>query len=65
MKETVMRRTEAFGLGTSVIIHATVILMFVAIAGRTSGIHKKMVTVVLDGQQIAMGSESAGRRQKT
>jgi protein TonB len=60
MKETAMQRPGAFGLGTSVIIHAAAILTFLLIAGHAGGIHKKVVTVVLDGQQLAIGSGNGG-----
>ncbi|OPY70693.1 MAG: Gram-negative bacterial tonB protein [Syntrophorhabdaceae bacterium PtaU1.Bin034] len=52
-----MSRAEVVGFGTSVVIHATLVLLCVVIAGHTGGIHRELVTVVLDGQQLFVGGD--------
>jgi protein TonB len=65
MAEVAMRKAEAVGLGTSVVLHATVILLFVIAAAYTGDIGRRVVTVVLDGQHVMMGGGSGrgGPRQ--
>ena len=60
MEEKTIKKAEKAGILTSLVIHATVFLLFVVLAGRSGGIQQDMITVVLDSSPLIMGSGEGG-----
>ncbi len=55
MQEAMTIRTGKMSFGISLMIHAAILLLFVAVSSRTGFVPQEILTVVLDGQ-FAMGS---------
>lgn len=62
MGEAATVRTGKMSFGVSLMIHAVILLMFLAVSSRSGFVPQEMLTVVLDGQ-FAMGSGGGGAGQ--
>jgi protein TonB len=62
MQEAATVRTGKMSFGVSLMVHAAILLVFMAVSSRTGLVPQEMLTVVLDGQ-FAMGSGGGGPGQ--